>query len=110
MCWRQGGECLLQFVLREFEFGHRVGAQGIETPGVLDDRGIATCLHFGKNVGDSLFNAGVLCSFEGQQGIESLIEVGIGAGKAFDCDHGSTTPAMASRIGASHSRFSLSAA
>ncbi|KFB71665.1 MAG: hypothetical protein AW09_003194 [Candidatus Accumulibacter phosphatis] len=80
LCWWQAGECLLQFVLREFEFGHRMDPQGIETPGVLDHCGVAVCFHLGEDAGDRLFDAGILRRLEGQQRIEAGLEVGVRAG------------------------------
>ena len=56
------------------------------------------------------FDRLILRSIESQQGLEPLREIRVTAGKALDGDHGSIAPAMASMIGTSFSRLSLSAA
>ena len=107
---RQARQCFLEFVLREFKLGHRRGIEAVEAIGVFDHRRIAARLYIGQNGGDGLVDGGILRTLKGQQRIETRLEIGVGTRETFNADHASTTRVMASRIGASVSRLSLSAA
>jgi hypothetical protein len=67
----QCGEGLLQRVLRQLEFGHRIDAEAVEAAGVLDQRRVAACFHRGDDVGDRSLDGVVLGRFKGEQGVET---------------------------------------
>ena len=73
----QASECFFQFVARQFEVGHRGGAEAVEAVAVVDHSGIAARLDVGQDGGDGALDGVVGGRLEGEQRFQFRRKVGV---------------------------------